>query len=1202
MLRKILFFLILASIFAFTVNLCLGLTNMRNFEQCLKESVRSFNGVACVNRLARVDSAGAMEIDGDGANWTFMVYLDGDNNLEEDCIDMFLDMSSVGSTPQVNIVVQMDRRPGYDDRYGNWTDCKRFNVTKDLTPTPENAAESLGEVNMGDPDTLSDFVNWTMNSFPASRYCLVLSDHGSGSVGSVCFDDTSRSDALTLPDLSQALSVVPKKIDVLYFDACLMGMVEVAYQIKDYVDVMVASEEVAWTGQPYDHYLSNLAANPSMSPSELADVIVSNYIEYTTAISCLSTMSGVNLSRILALKTATDNLAQRLNNSESIYSDEIRRARGQAEGYMGPYLGMYGWYTDLYHFAQLIYQYIPDSAIQNDASQVMMLLSNAVITEGHYSHPNSHGLSIFFPCKKDIHYEDFMNEYSTADFAKDTMWDEFICYHVSITPAKPDFVVVDVYWKPSNPMPGDGVTLYADLANQGTQDADVSIGAYVDGSSLQNYTLPFPAGYLDTIPFISQWTATKGNHSVTVIMDEDNFCDEWNETNNEMTKKFIVGYVLNVQTPYDRITVMIDGSLYYTDPNGNFQTYAGPGSHSLEVQTPVSLETGSRGAFVRWSDGSSSNPRTIFMNNNLSLTAEYVTQYYLTVNRNPSYIGVTTGEGWYNNGTIATATCTSPVPWGANTRYVFTNWTGDAFETSTTLHLIMDGPKTVTANYKTQFYINITSSHGVPTPSQWADKGSSLTVEVESPTETITNQTRWRCTGFSVDHVDVQEGTSYKFSYVQEPHEIEFYWMQQFWLQVDTGLSGSTVWGTDWYDDGTAAFILVDTPYIETWEHRFIFVSWVSAGTNVASITNSTSPETTVTMNNYYTVKATWQEQFYIIITSSHGDQPPSQWANFTESLYVNVISPADDNGKGTRYRCAGYRIDSGELQARTSHIFTNIHDSHTISFEWRVQYRLTINNMGHGTIKPAAEGWYDKDTLVMVSVGSDTTSNTTDTRYIFAGWSGSGLGNYTGAMNPCEVRMYGPVTEVTDWTTQYYLAINSPHGTTVGGDWYDDDSTAYAGLDEEIVSGDAGVRYVFVEWCGDASGNEFNKSNSIFMDNPKTATASWKTQYYLTVETDPPSLSPEPSVSPSGLWYDENMSVTLEAGDVSGYTFDCWDVDGERQGSGVKSITVEMNKSRVAIAKYKLSKFPTEWAIIIGIIVISVVIGVVAFVLKRRK
>jgi hypothetical protein len=103
-----------------------------------------------------------------------MVYLDGDNNLESAAIGDFLEMSSVGSTSDVNIVVQFDRIPGGVSSYGDWTDCKRFRVTSGMTPMPANATEDLGECNMGDPNTLREFVEWTTTKFPADNYALIL--------------------------------------------------------------------------------------------------------------------------------------------------------------------------------------------------------------------------------------------------------------------------------------------------------------------------------------------------------------------------------------------------------------------------------------------------------------------------------------------------------------------------------------------------------------------------------------------------------------------------------------------------------------------------------------------------------------------------------------------------------------------------------------------------------------------------------------------------------------------------------------------------------------------------------------------------------------------------------------------------------------------------------------------------------------------
>ncbi|MFL7810689.1 MAG: clostripain-related cysteine peptidase, partial [Anaerolineae bacterium] len=144
-----------------------------------------------------------------GAQWTILVYLDGDNNLETEAIEDFLEIASVGSNDQVQIVVQFDRTPGYDDRYGDWRGALRFHVTPGLAPEPANALVNLGEVNMGDVQTLVDFYQWGMAAFPARRTTLVLWNHGDGwransvtqdTRKAVCWDETEL-DALDLSEL-----------------------------------------------------------------------------------------------------------------------------------------------------------------------------------------------------------------------------------------------------------------------------------------------------------------------------------------------------------------------------------------------------------------------------------------------------------------------------------------------------------------------------------------------------------------------------------------------------------------------------------------------------------------------------------------------------------------------------------------------------------------------------------------------------------------------------------------------------------------------------------------------------------------------------------------------------------------------------------------------------------------------------------------
>jgi len=118
------------------------------------------------------------------AEWTVMVYLDADNNLESAGIDDINEMEIVGSTTEVNIVVQVDRIPysvlasnnqGYadDTSNDNWTATRRYYITQDFDPIQINSQlkSDLGELNMGDPQTLVDFANWAITNYPA-KYCL----------------------------------------------------------------------------------------------------------------------------------------------------------------------------------------------------------------------------------------------------------------------------------------------------------------------------------------------------------------------------------------------------------------------------------------------------------------------------------------------------------------------------------------------------------------------------------------------------------------------------------------------------------------------------------------------------------------------------------------------------------------------------------------------------------------------------------------------------------------------------------------------------------------------------------------------------------------------------------------------------------------------------------------------------------------------
>jgi hypothetical protein len=373
------------------------------------------------------------------AEWTVMVYLDADNNLESAGIDDINEMEMVGSTSEVNIVVQVDRVPysvlassnqGYadDTSNGDWTTTRRYYVTQDFNPVLINSPLKidLGELNMGDPQTLVDFANWAAINYSAKKYLLVIWNHGGGFrslnlAKDIAWDDTNGGDKITMPELEDALSMISaqigKNIDIAGMDACLMAMTEVAYQIKDYADILVTSEESEPEGGwPYDTILSQLVSNPLMSPEELATDIVDKYI-YSYPFSNV-TKSAIDLSYMDTLAGQLSNLAL------AIMSDSLTpKSKYILASVSSQHYGDYD-FIDLYDLCNKILIYSNSLEVKNIVLSIQQTLNSAVIKSGYsgVGVSRSRGLSIYFP------YYYYHNYYDYTNFAQDTSWNEMLLY------------------------------------------------------------------------------------------------------------------------------------------------------------------------------------------------------------------------------------------------------------------------------------------------------------------------------------------------------------------------------------------------------------------------------------------------------------------------------------------------------------------------------------------------------------------------------------------------------------------------------------------------------------------------------------------------------------------------------------------------------------------------------------------------------
>ncbi len=380
--------------------------------------------------------------------WTVLVYMNADNNLEAAGLFDFKEMEAAPHSAQVNVLVQIDRAVGEAVSEDDWTDARRYRIQhdEDLTaPSPPLRAgvaagavselvADLGEVNMGDPLVLADFITWGAANYPANRYALIIWDHGAGWNG-VAFDsdtaDFGQPDFLSLGDLTGALTqALPQagvdKLDLIGFDACLMGQLDVFQTLAPFANFAIGSEELTpGSGWDYRAILGQLADEPAMDGARLAQQIAANFVDYYTLIEPddFVTMTAVNLAQIDEVETAVTQLAQTLAADPGQAASAVGDARSGAEAFARVYANDFDHFAaiDLHHFAAVLAQRSPDEAVQAAAKGVMAAVETAVLANEHGSgFKNSGGIAIYFP--RLAQFYDAAYAQTTAN----TAWDSFL--------------------------------------------------------------------------------------------------------------------------------------------------------------------------------------------------------------------------------------------------------------------------------------------------------------------------------------------------------------------------------------------------------------------------------------------------------------------------------------------------------------------------------------------------------------------------------------------------------------------------------------------------------------------------------------------------------------------------------------------------------------------------------------------------------
>ena len=672
--------------------------------------------------------------------------------------------------------------------------------------------------------------------------------------------------------------------------------------------------------------------------------------------------------------------------------------------------------------------------------------------------------------------------------------------------------------------------------------------ARVDGAVITTpWAFTWTVGSTHTLEAISPVSGGSGIRYVWV-----SWSDGGSQTHTFTTTSFSQTVTANYKTQ-SYLTVMSAHDLP-TPASSWFDTGT---SITASVTTPADQSGGTRYRCTGWtgtgsvpSSGSASSV-TFTISAPSSITWNWMAQYYLTVNTNPAEVSslnpsAVSGQGWYDSGTTATVNAAQNVDRVlGSSRYDFRSWAGaNPTGLGNQASVLMDGPKTSTANYQLQYKITFAQSgagsdftgtvvtidgtnyaiSGLPTWFWWDDR-STHSFAFSSPlvVTVIVKQYAWTsATGLSTAQsgsITVSGSGSETGNYKTQ------YYLS---MQLNPSGAGSVTPLSGWYDAGSSLSIQASSA------SGWIFSSWTGSGSG--SYTGTGNPAT-VTMNGPITETA----NFLVTVTISSNPAGSgfvkvdgttiTTARSFTWAVgsahTLEAISPVS-GGTGIQYVFTGWS-DGGPQ----SHTYIVPSYPQTVTANYKTQYQATF---GYTGLDSTAVG-----TVVTVDSSAKTYSDLPFSKWVDSGTSASysyatiisssatgkqfKIDTVTGSSSPMTVT--GPTIVTGNYKTQYQLTMQvNPVGSgstspAVGTYWYD------AGASVTITAVPASS-WVFWSWAGVGTSSYSGSSNpaNIVMNGPVSETVTFAALFTV-VTTTTTSVTSTTYASSSVSTYQRSNTTT---------------------------------------------------------------------------
>jgi len=266
----------------------------------------------------------------------------------------------------------------------------------------------MGFSNMGESNTLLEFLDYSYDNYPSNSYSLIMWDHGNGPIIGYGKDMLFDNDSLTLLEMDNALKASPfgkgKKLEWVGFDACLMSSAELVCIWDNYAKYLVASQEIEPSfGWDYS-FLKDFGHKESVA---LIKDIVDYYMNACNAYyekrgydNRDTTLACINLSYAGKLENAINDFFAKADKDvytqyNTFVSKRVdTRALGRAS------TGSEYDLIDLNDMAKQLSEIYPDEAKEISDIIKKMVIKNGTNTQDCW------GLSFYYPFYNKYFYED----------------------------------------------------------------------------------------------------------------------------------------------------------------------------------------------------------------------------------------------------------------------------------------------------------------------------------------------------------------------------------------------------------------------------------------------------------------------------------------------------------------------------------------------------------------------------------------------------------------------------------------------------------------------------------------------------------------------------------------------------------------------------------------------------------------------------